>query len=90
MQRWVDCTISVGQFSDEYGVTGRLFNGKPFSLFAPKNYITFEKPPEKGRPVEGKIRAEVVDEKDDLVLVVLPQQTFENGRVVTVKAEQVR
>lgn len=89
MQKWVNCTITVGQFSDEYGVEGRLFNNKPFSLFAPKDYVTFETAPERDKPVKGKIRADVVQEKGDLVLVVLPQQTFENGRAITVKAEQV-
>jgi hypothetical protein len=90
MQDWVNCTISVGQFSGEYGVQGCLFNGRPFSLFAQEKDVMFNEPPQPGKPVTGRICAEIIEKKDDLVLVALPESTFENGRTITVRANQIK
>ena len=91
MTVWLNCKISSGQFTGEFAVRGEMFNAKEFSLFAPKEYLKFdEERVKKGTTVEGSIRVTKLQAKGDLVLVELPQPTFENGQAITVKASQVK
>jgi hypothetical protein len=85
-QKWLTCSISPGQFPSEYAVAGVQHNGKPFSLFAPRETVA----PTAGGEGPGLIRVEVLDKKGDLVLVRLPAQTFENGQYVTVTTADLR
>jgi len=87
--KWLNCKISEGQFTDEFAVQGKTFNSLKFSLFASKDCIKCKVPPKPGKVVEGSICVKILDKKDDLVLVELPQPTFENGQAITVKAEQI-
>jgi hypothetical protein len=89
---WLDCRISPGQFTGEFAVRGEMFNAKEFSLFAPKKDLKFfdEEPVKGGNSVQGSIRVTKLQERDDLVMVELPQPTFENGQTITVKASQVK
>lgn len=82
-QMWLSCTVSPGQFPTEFAVSGRQFNGKSFSLFAPRESVH---PPVAGDDGPGTVMVEVVERKGELALVKLPAQTFENGSLVTVKA----
>jgi hypothetical protein len=76
-------------FSGEYTVEGTTWNGVGFSLFAPAYDV--EVPTEHLQsPIEGQIRVQIVEEKGELVLVMLPRQTLENGRYVTVTRHQLR
>lgn len=91
MTTWLNCKISPGQFTGEFAVRGEMFNAKEFSLFAPKKDLKFDEEPVKGgNSVQGSIRVTKLQERDDLVLVELPQPTFENGQTITVKASQVK
>ena len=90
MEDWLNCTISEGQFSGEFAVQGEMFDSTGFSLFLPENDLFFSKPPKGDEHIKGAIRVRVLDQKDDLILVELPQPTFENGQAITVKANQVR
>ena len=90
MEKWLDCTISPGQFTGEYAVRGNLFNDRGFSLFAEKEHLDFTKEPTLDKPVQGWIRVELGPEKGDLLLVTLPHPTFENGQTITVKRGQVK
>lgn len=90
MDQWLTCTISPGQFSDEYAVQGKLFNGRTYSLFASREDLDFEGDPTWDHPVQGSIRISILDQKEELLLVALPQTTLENGRTITVKTEQVK
>ena len=91
MTMWLNCKISSGQFTGEYAVRGEMFNAKEFSLFAPKKDLKFdEETVKKGKTVEGSISVTKLQAKDDLVLVALPQPTFENGQTITVKSSQVK
>jgi len=90
MNEWLNCSIYPGQFSDEYAVQGKLFDGRDFSLFATRGDLEFEGDPTWDQPVQGLIRIRTLDQKDDLLLVALPQTTLENGRTITVKSEQVK
>lgn len=90
MEKWMDCTISLGQFSGEYAVKGEMFDNSDFSLFAPEKDLQFPEAPTEGKPVKGLIRIVTGVEKENLLLVSLPRPTFENGRTITIKKEQLR
>lgn len=90
MRNWLKCTILPGQFTGEYAVQGKMFDNTGFSLFAEKRDLDFSGQPTFEKPVEGWIRIELGPKKDDLLLVTLPQPTFENGQTITVKTNQVK
>lgn len=87
--KWLDCTISMGQFTGEFAVQGKLFDNTEFSLFAERENLKFVEEPEQDKSVDGYIRVITGPQKDDLLLVALPQPTFGNGQTVTVKINQV-
>ena len=90
MEQWLDCTISLGEFTGGYAVKGQLSDGTGFSLFAEKNDIKFSEEPAAGKSINGAIRVLSGLSKDDLVLVTLPRPTFENGQTITVKKSQIK
>ena len=90
METWLRCTISEGQFSDEYAVSGRTADGTGFSLFAPEEAVDFEESPVGSRSVEGWLRVDVWEQKGELCLVRLPRQALENGQYLTVKRDQLQ
>jgi len=90
MEKWLDCTISPGQFTGEYAVRGNLFDGTEFSMFAEEEDLSFEERPSEDNPVVGRIRVVPGPNKGDILLVTLPQPTFENGQTISVKASQIR
>ena len=89
MEKWLSCTISQGQFSDEFAVRGELFDNTGFSLFVEKQDLKFDKEPKEGESVQGSVRITSLEEKGGLCLVALPQPTIENGWSVTVKADKI-
>lgn len=90
MEEWLECTITPGQFSGEYAVQGKMFDATDFSLFAPEKDLKFSEEPTAVKPVKGLIRIVPGVQKDDLLMVSLPRPTFENGRTITVKKNQLR
>lgn len=88
-ENWLKCTLSMGQFPNEYGVDGMQFDRTPFSFFVPQTYTKSSQTPTRGKPVEGWVKVTVVERQEDLVLVFLPRPTFQNGSYITVKAEQL-
>lgn len=90
MEKWLECTISPGQFTGEYAVQGKLFDNTGFSLFAEKEDLKFKEEPTEDKPVVGWIRIVLGPPKDNLLLVRLPQPTFENSQTITVKTNQVK
>ena len=87
---WLDCTISLGQFSGEFAVRGELFDNTGFSLFVEEEYVRFEGTPTVDKPVHGLVRITTLQKEDDLCLVALPQPTIENGCSITVKSDKVK
>ncbi len=79
------CTVTPGQFSDEYAVAGQSFDGNFFSLFVPTSELHAPIVPSHQSPVEGVIEVELLKRQGDLGLIRLPRPTLENGRTVTVK-----
>ncbi len=90
MEKWLECTISPGQFTGEFAVQGKMFDATEFSLFAPEEDLDFNGKPSWDKPVRGSIRVSISGQEDDLLLVNLPRPAFENGRVITVRKDQVR
>ena len=90
MGKWLECTITPGQFTGEYAIQGEMFDNSDFSLFAPKKDLQFSKEPTRDESVKGLIRVVPGAEKDDLIMVSLPRPTFENGRTITVKKTQLQ
>src|SRR5437764_12816082 len=90
MDHWLCCTITPGQFSSEYAVSGQQSNGTGFSLFVPHEYVACDRVPTTQQPAEGWLRIEVWDRKGDRVIVRLPRPTLENGQFVTVTTRHVR
>ena len=90
MEEWLECRITPGQFSGEYAVQGEMFDATNFSLFAPKKDLMFKEEPNASVPVQGSIRIVPGALKGDLPMVNLPRPTFENGRTITVKKEQLK
>ena len=84
------CKISPGQFTNEYAVSGEMFDGEGFSLFACKEDLQCSEFPEGKTTVPGWIRVQILDEEEGLMLVRLPQRALENGDTVTVRRDQVQ
>ena len=89
-EKWLDCTISQGQFTGEFAVQAKMFDSTVFSLFARREDLRLSEEPTGDKHIEGSIRVIPLDEKDELILVALPRPTFENGRTITVKKTQVK
>jgi len=89
MASWLRCKVSPGQFTGEFAIKGKLHNSADFSLFAPVEYVKVESAPGQDKCVDGTISVNILDSQNDLVLVSLPQPTFENGRTITVKKDQM-
>ena len=88
---WLACTVSPGQFSNEYVVKGTTYDHKGFSLFCPEEYVEVKgsKEPTWDEPAQGRVQVQIAEKKGNLLLVRLPRHTLENGPYVTVLKEQV-
>jgi len=89
MSEWLECLVSPEQFTGEYSVCGKLFNGSEFSLFAPERDVRPLEDVTTEKPVKGWIHVLPGNVKDDLILVTLPQATFENGQTISVRTSQL-
>jgi hypothetical protein len=87
---WLRCRVSPGMFDHELGVQGEQFDGSAYGLFAPRGAVDHgDQPLTSGQTVPGLVRVDALDRKGDLVLVELPGQTFQNGSLITVTADQL-
>lgn len=85
---WLRCEVSAGQFPTEAAILGKDYNGEEFSLFVPLDCVR----PDKGLGdewINGNVQVDTLDSRDDLSLVELPGQTFNNGRTITVRNDQL-
>src|SRR5258708_7504254 len=85
MDNWLQCKLSPGQFEGEFGVDGEQHDGSAFSLFAPKASIKFDEEPTTEKASSGWVKVQVLQQREDLLLVRLPRETFQSGYFVTVK-----
>jgi hypothetical protein len=89
METWLKCKVSPGQFSVEYAVQARDFEGKGFSLFAPTETVEVEQFPNENESVEGWMCVKTEAQEGDLVLIQLPKQVLGHGYYVTVLSNQL-
>jgi hypothetical protein len=87
--KWLSCTVSAGQFRDEFAVSGVTYDGREFSLFTSQRFLRFERAPEGRSEVPAHVLVHVVDARGGLYLVKLPGQTFDNGSTITVRDAQL-
>jgi hypothetical protein len=90
MHYWLRCTLSPGQFSDEYAVYGHQHNGRDFSLFAPKELTECAYPPTEDEDVEGWLQVKLWEKNGEWAIVELPDEPFECHRWVTVSVQQLK
>ncbi len=88
-EHWLRCKIVPGQLMGEFAISGTLFDGTEFSMFARENDMEFEGVPSEQSPADGWIRVSVMDRRGKLVLIQLPGQAIENGRFVSVNDDQL-
>ena len=89
METWLKCKVSPGQFSVEYAVQARDFQGKGFSLFAPTETIEVGQEPSHDSSVSGFMHVEIISDEGDRTLIRLPREAFELGYYVTVSPDQL-
>jgi hypothetical protein len=87
--KWLICSASPGQFSDEVAVRGEDYQGNDFSLFTSRKFVHCDRTPTVDFEVSALLQAVVLDQRDSLYLIRLPGQTFDNGSTITVRAEQL-
>lgn len=80
---WLRCRASRGQFRDECAVSGRDYSGEEFSLFVASPRV-FPLAALGESETDAFVEVDVIDREGDFVLVRLPDQTFGNGRTITV------
>jgi hypothetical protein len=87
MESLLRCTVTPGQFSDEYAISGG-----DFSLFAPKDSVELDREPSRDDPVEGWLRVEVVEPAngEGKVVVRLPSEAIEAGYFVIVGSDRLK
>jgi hypothetical protein len=90
MKNFVRCKIYPGQFSDEFAVSGEQVNGERFSLFVPTSYVNPDQPPTRESSVEGWLQISIWQQSGDMAVVKLPRESFESGRFVTVRLDQLQ
>jgi hypothetical protein len=83
------CEVYPGQFSTEYTVLVRASTGKQYSLFAPQQVVECDAAVSEEGPVNGWIEVRIVDVKNGVALVQLPQSTLEDGQFLPVSLHQI-
>jgi len=86
---YLKCKARDGQFSGELAIQGSTADREEFSLFAPKESVEYEGPLDGAEDIDAWMRVTVLAEEGRLLLVSLPSESFENGRVITVERTQV-
>lgn len=90
MELWFKCEVSQGQFSTEFGITGQQKDGKEFTLFVPREYVEADREPLGNESVPGWLKADLWEQHGEAAVVVLPRQSMEMGRYVTVRTDQLQ
>lgn len=79
----LECTVMVGQFSDEVIVKIDLADGC-CSFFAPEDLVTIKEAPSRDNSVTGTIKVKIIEDNFEHAMVYLPRSS-EQGRYITVK-----
>jgi hypothetical protein len=90
VKNFVRCKVYPGQFSDEFAVSGEQANGQRFSLFVPTNYVAPDQTPTRESSVDGWLQISIWEQSGYEAVVRLPRESFESGRFVTVRLDQLQ
>lgn len=66
MECWLRCRVYPGQFSVEYAVVVRQFDGAEVSLFVPLGFVNCPLQPSFDRPVAGWMVVQLVSKNEKL------------------------
>jgi hypothetical protein len=80
----ITCKVSRGVFSNERVVLVELPEGRAVTAFVDKRDVIVDRDPAVGEEVGGRLKVEVVETKNDSVLVELPQPSITGGPRVRV------
>lgn len=78
------CRVSPGMFSTERGIQFDLPDGRRVSAFVDKSRVITASEPRTGRDVDGRLKVDVVQYKDDCAIVDLSQPGLAVGARVRV------
>lgn len=84
----VACSVTLGLFSTERGIALKTLDGVVYALVDATN-VSVSGVLKRGQETEGKVRAFVVEEMDDSVLVDLPKPTLMGGPRITIPRSTV-
>lgn len=86
--QWLVCTLTPGFFTTEVVASATTAFGSDFSLFVPTAFVHTNA--DIIGPTQGLLAVNVLDKKDDLVMVSLPTQPLESSQTVTVRQDQLK
>lgn len=75
----IPCTVSTGMFRNERGVVIRIANGQAVTAIVDATDVSVTKAITRDSSAPGKVRAFIVEERKDTVVVDLPQPTLMGG-----------
>ena len=75
----IGCMVSLGMFSSERIIEITLPDGRKISAFVDKQDVITEQEPTPAGPVRGQVRVSVVEEREDSVIIDLPQPSMTEG-----------
>lgn len=75
----LDCTVTQGMFSTERGISITLADGAVVIAVVDATDVYVQDVLKPGQEVRGKVRAYVVEERKETLLVDLPQPTLTSG-----------
>jgi len=84
----VECSVTMGLFSTERGIALRTIDGVVYALVDAAN-VSVSGLLKQGWETQGKVRAFVVEEMEDSVLVDLPKPTLMGGPRITIPRSAV-
>jgi hypothetical protein len=83
------CKVYPGMFSSEFAVVVEAFNGRAFSLFAPREKVRVDQEPTLDEPADGWLKVQLLKQEGNLILVWLPDTTLESGQYLSVRLDQL-
>ena len=86
---WLRCQASLGQFEDEFAISGNDHSGETFSFFTHREFVQAEESPGEQQSVNAVLRVTELANEGELVLIRLPGQTLANGQTLTVRRSEL-
>ena len=75
----IACTVSLGMFSSERGVTIMLPDGRSVDALVDESDVSVQSDPTTTDLVDGELKVSIIDSTEDSLLIELPQPSFAYG-----------